>query len=191
MNSAREGVEVRLGDELLEREDVDPALELDRLRLLVAGGRGAVVVGLLEDLERPAGRLAGADHDVDVDRLALLDVGGDRDLLDEDLAVVEVVDRQDVDLDAQRLGGQGLLEQVAAVLVAVGEHDDPPGGVLGEGRQRQLDGRAEVGVLGVDRALDAQQVELARGRGDLDPRLLAEDDDAGQVVLPPLLRRLA
>ena len=158
--------------------------------LLVADGRRPVVVGLLEDLEGPARRLAGADHDVDVDRLPLLDVGRNRDLLDQDFAVVEVLDRQDVDLHAQRLGGQGLLEQVAAVFVAVGEHDDPPGRVLGKRRQRQLDRRAEVGVLGVDRALDAQQVELARGGGDLDPRLLAEDHHAGQVVLAPFLRRL-
>ncbi len=94
-----EGVEVGLGDELLERLDVHAAIQLDRARLLVAGGRGhGGSVGLLEDLQRPAGRLAGADHDVDVDRLALLHVGGDRDLLDQDLAVVEVFDRQDVDL---------------------------------------------------------------------------------------------
>ena len=134
-----ERVKVRFGDELPEREDVDAALQLDRLRLLVADGRRPVVVGLLENLERSPRRLAGADHDVDVDRLALLDVGGNRDLLDQDLAVVEVLERQDVDLHAQRLGGQGLLEEVAAVLVAVGEHDDAPGRVVGKRRQRQLD----------------------------------------------------
>ena len=50
-----ERVEVGLGDQLLEREDVDPALELDRHGLLVAGRGGAVVVGLLEDLERARG----------------------------------------------------------------------------------------------------------------------------------------
>ena len=47
----REGVEIGLGDELLEREDVDPALELHRHGLLVAGRGGPVVVGLLEDLQ--------------------------------------------------------------------------------------------------------------------------------------------
>ena len=161
------------------------------LRLLVADGRRPVIVGLLEDLERPPGRLAGADHDVDVDRLALLDVGRDRDLLDQDLAVVEVLDRQDVDLHAQRLGGQApARSRLPRFSLPSESDDDPPGRVLGKRRQGQLDGRAQVGVLGVDRALDAQQVELAGGRGDLDPRLLAEDHHAGQVVLPPLLRGL-
>ena len=103
----------------------------------------------------PAGRLAGPDDHVDVDRLALLDVGRDRHLLDQDLAVIAILDRQDVHLDAQRLGGHGLLEQVAPVLVAVGEDHDPPRRVLGERRQGQLEGGAQVGVLGVDRALDA------------------------------------
>ena len=152
-----EGVEARLGDELLEREDVHAPAEVDRHRLLVAGGGDAPVVGvLLEDLQGPPGRLAGPDDDVDVDRLALLDVGGQRDLLDQDFLVVEVVDRQDVDLDAQLLGGEGLLDGVAAVLVAVGDEDDPPGGVLGEGGQGELDGAAEVGVLAVDGVLDPQ-----------------------------------
>ena len=72
------------------------------MRLLVAGGGDAPVVGvLLEDLQGPLGRLAGPDDDVDVDRLPLLDVGRERDLLDQDFLVVEVVDRQDVDLDAR------------------------------------------------------------------------------------------
>ena len=60
----------------MEREDVDPAPELHRHGLLVAGRGGAVVVGLLEDLQRTAGRLAGPDDHVDVDCLAFLDVGG-------------------------------------------------------------------------------------------------------------------
>ena len=103
---------------------VDSALELDRDRLLVADGRSPIIVGFLKNLERPAGRLAGANHDVDVDRLALFDVGRNRDLFDQHLPVVEVVDRQDVDLYAQRLGGERLLEEVATILVAIREQDD-------------------------------------------------------------------
>src|SRR3712207_9231446 len=61
-------------------------------------------------------------------------------LLDEHLAVVAVLDRQDVDLDVEVLGGQRLLEGPAAVLVAVGQDDDPPRRVLGEGGQGQLQG---------------------------------------------------
>ena len=96
-----ERVKIRFRDQLPERVHVDAALELDRHRLLVADGRRPVIVGLLKDLQRPPGRLAGPDHHVDVDRLSLLDVGRNRHLLDQDLAVVEVLDRQDVDLDAQ------------------------------------------------------------------------------------------
>ncbi len=174
---------------MFERFDVDPSLQLDRFRLLVAEGGSPIIVGLLEDLQGPARRFAGADHDVDVDRLPHLDVRRNHDLLDQDLPVVLVVDRHDVDLYAQRLGGLGLLEQVASVLVAVGDHHDPPGGILGESRQGQLDRRAQVGVLRIDRALDAQQIELAGGRGYLDPRLLAEHDDPGQILSAAILGR--
>src|SRR5271157_6351712 len=72
----REGVKVGLGDELLEREDVDAALKVHGHGLLVAGGRYSRVVGSLKDLERAVSRLAGADHHVDVDRLTLLDIRG-------------------------------------------------------------------------------------------------------------------
>ena len=185
-----EGIEVGLFDDLLKRPDVDPAVELDGYRLLVAGGRHAGSLGLLEDLERPAGRLAGANHHVDVDPLPLLHVGGDRYLLDQDLAVIEVLDRHDVDLHAQRLGLEGLLQQVAAVLVAVGDDDHAPRGVLGERGQGQFDRRGDVGVLGIDRVLDPQQVELAGLGRNLDPGLAAEDDHAGHVVPTPLLGRL-
>ena len=50
-----------------------------------------------------------------------------------------------------------------------------------------LTARAQVGVFVVDHALVADQVELGRGRGNFDPGLLAEDDQPGEVVLPPLL----
>ena len=180
----RERVETGCGDELLEREDIDPALEFYRYGLLAAGGGSLVVVGLLDDLQRAPGRFTGPDDHVDVDRFAFLHVGRDRHFLDQDLAVVAILDGHHVDLDAQRLGGHRLLEQVAAVLVAVGDHHHPPRRVFGKRRQCELEGCAGVGVLGVDHALDAhRQVELAGGRRHLDLGSLAEDDHARHIIL--------
>ena len=145
----------------------------------------AVVVGLLEDLERPASRLAGADHDVDVDRLALLDVGRDRHLLDQHLAVVRVLDRQHVDLRrpsdlavracSKRLPRFSLPSESMTIRRAVSS---------GKVASASLRAAARSVFSGSIGALDAQQVELARGGGTSTLRLLAEDHHAGQVVLP-------
>ena len=150
-----------------------------------------VVVGLLEDLERARRRLAGADHDVDVDRLALLDVGRDR--------------------APSRPGPRGRRSTRSA-----GRRPDAqrswrsgPARAGCRGSRCRRRGRrsaarcprgsvARASLTAAPRSVFsgsivlsiAQQVELARGRRDLDPRLPAEDDHAGQVVLPPLLRGL-
>src|ERR1700722_18834979 len=58
----REGVKVRLSNKLLKRKYVDSALQIDGDRLLVADGRSPIIVGLLKNLERSAGRLTGANH---------------------------------------------------------------------------------------------------------------------------------
>ena len=54
-----------------------------------------------------------------------------------------------------------MLEQATSVLVAVGEDDDPPGGVVGKAGEGKLDRAPKVGVFAVDGALDS---ELRRKR---------------------------
>ncbi len=117
---------------------------------------------------------------------ALLDDRRRLDALDEHLILVGLSggQRQDVDLDAERMSETGLLLGVAEVLVAVADEDDALAGIVGEGGQGQLQGGGDVGVIAVRRGRQFFQVE-ARGIAgrQFQARPSSEDDQAGPVAL--------
>src|SRR5206468_5812612 len=76
------------------------------------------------------------------------------DALHQHFGVVAVDDGQDIDLHAVAFGDLGLLFGVAEVLVAVADENDAFGSSFREGGDGQLDGGADVGVVGIDGAAD-------------------------------------
>src|SRR6516165_3711568 len=104
---------------------------------------------------------------------------------DEDFILVLSArrDRHDIDLHAVLLGDAGLLLGAPQVFVAVGDQDDAFAGSFREGCERQLHGGGNVGVTVVDLAQYLREAELGHAAGgQLDARLLAENDDADAVA---------
>ena len=117
-------------------------------------------------------------------------VAGRRQALDEHLVATLEADDPGLDLDAARRGEGGLHLARARGVVAVGEEDDPLLRVVGEERGREAERGADVrGAPDWRRPHPVDFLEV--GRQALDERLLAERDDARDVVLRHLLEAVA
>jgi hypothetical protein len=176
------GVRERLG----KGEQVLAGLELHLLlaeQLVVAEqahGRGLRLVGVGEDLR--------------LERLALLDVRGEAELLDRYVTAAGRAERHDVERDPERLGGNQRGHRVADVLVAVGKEDELLLARLGKCRRAEPDRTRDVGALAFDDGLDLLGFRDGRG-GGFQRRVGAEDQEARLVglllVLGPGVRHFA
>ncbi len=187
-------IEVGFVDRVGEAEDVLAGLQRDVLfadgfgdGALAAGETQAAGDGGLGRVSRVR-HVAGAglaDHGANFKRLALADVGGQRDAFDRDFGACAEFDGHDIDADA--VGGEQLRDRfgIADVFVAVGDDDDAARGVFGEGGLGQLHGGGQVrGVLAeIKDAFElSDEGQVRVHRRDFDVGLAAENDQRRAVA---------
>ena len=114
-----------------------------------------------------------------------MDIGRNGDFFDRHLGPRAIANRHDVDADARLGEHAGLLQPVADVFVAVGEHDDAALGIRQEVRLSHPERGGQVRVLAVDPHLFVVgQRQVLVIHGAIDRRVAAEDDRPGPIVAP-------
>jgi len=97
--------------------------------------------------------------------------------VEQDLVLVVVTQREDIDDGVVRGGGPGLGEDVADVLVHVGGEDDATSVSLGETGQGGADGPADVGPVRLNGGSERGDVASGMAQRQIDVRVAVEADD--------------